>query len=42
MRGRYWSWRQSWQDGGDMGGLVLPLEQALDEIAKNETFWTWT
>ncbi len=42
MRGRYRSWRQSWQDGGDMGGLVLPLEQALDEIAKNEIFWTWT
>ncbi len=42
MRMRYWSWRQSWQDVGDMGGLVLPLEQALDEIAKNEIFWTWT
>ena len=42
MRVRYWSYRQCWQDVGDLGGLVLPLDQALDEIAKNEIFWTWT
>ena len=42
MRVRYWSYRQCWQDVGDMGDLVLPLDQALDEIAKNEIFWTWT
>ena len=42
MRVRYWSYRQRWQDVGDMGGLVLPLDQALDEIAKNEIFSTWT
>ena len=42
MRVRYWSYRERWQDVGDMGELVLPLDQALDEIAKNSIFWTWT
>ena len=42
MRVRYWSYRERWQDVGDMGGLILPLDQALDEIAKNGIFWTWT
>ena len=27
---------------GDMGGLVLPLDEALDAIANTEIFWTWT
>ncbi|MCY4500895.1 MAG: hypothetical protein OXE57_04980 [Alphaproteobacteria bacterium] len=39
-RVRYWSYRQRWQDVGDMGGLAFPLNQALDEIVKNEIFWT--
>jgi hypothetical protein len=25
-----------------MGGCVLPLDQALDHIANNSVFWTWT
>jgi len=25
-----------------MGGLVLPLDRALDEIVRNEIFRTWT
>lgn len=42
MRIKYWSYLKRWQDVGDMGGLVLPLDQALEEIAKNEIFWMWT
>ncbi len=40
MRGRYWSYRERWQDVGDRGGLVLPLDQALNEITTNPIFWT--
>lgn len=29
------------QDVGDMGGLVLPLDQDRNEIAKYDIFWTW-
>ncbi len=36
------SWQNRWNDVGDMGGLVLPLDEALDQIAKPEIFWTWT
>ena len=38
----YWSHRQKWEDIDDMGGCVLPLDQALDHIANNSVFWTWT
>ena len=27
---------------GTSEGSILPLEEALDEIATNEIFWTWT
>ena len=42
MRIRFWSYRGHWKDVGDFGGIILPLEEALDEIATNEIFWTWT
>ena len=42
MRIRFWSYRERWQDVGDFGGIILPLEQALEEIATNGVFWTWT
>ena len=42
MRIRFWSYRERWQDVGDFGGIILPLEQALEEIATNGIFWTWT
>ncbi len=42
MRLFYWSWQNRWKDVGDMGGLVLPLDEALDQIANTEIFWTWT
>ena len=42
MRIRFWSCRGHWKDVGDFGGIILSLEEALDEIATNEIFWTWT
>ncbi len=36
------SWQNRWKDVGDMGGPVLPLDEALDQIANTEIFWTWT
>ncbi len=39
---RVGSWQNRWKDVGDMGGLVLPLDEALDAIANTEIFWTWT
>ncbi len=30
MRVHCWSWQNRWNDVGDMGGLVLPLDEALD------------
>ena len=40
MRLYYWSWQGRWKDVGDMGGLVLSLDEALDEIANTDIFWT--
>ena len=42
MRLRFWSCRERWQDVADFGGIILPLEQAQEEIAINGIFWTWT
>ena len=41
MRVQYWSSQGRWKDVGDMGGLVLPLDEALATIAKTDLFWTW-
>ena len=38
----YWSHQRKWEDIDDMGGCVLPLDQALDHIANNGVFWIWT
>ena len=38
----YWSWQGRWKDVGDMSGIVLPLDEDLDQIASTEIFWTWT
>ena len=40
MRLYFWSWQNRWKDVGDMGGLVLPLDEALDQIATTGIFWT--
>lgn len=42
VRIAYWSHRRKWEDIDDMGGCVLPLEQALSHIANSSLFWTWT
>ena len=41
MRIRFWSYRGHWKDVGDFGGIILPLEETLDEITTNKIFWTW-
>ena len=38
----YWSHRRKWEDIDDIGGCVLPLDQALSHIANNRLFWIWT
>ncbi len=42
MRVLCWSWQNRWKDVGDIGGLMLPLDEALDAIANTEVFWIWT
>jgi hypothetical protein len=34
--------RRRWEDVDDMGGVVLPLDEALEFIANEGVFWTWT
>ena len=38
----YWSHRRKWEDIDDMGGVVMPLGEALEFIAKEGIFWTLT
>ena len=38
----YWSHRRKWEDIDDIGRCVLPLVQALSNIANNRFFWIWT
>ena len=38
----YWSHRRKWEDVDNKGGCVLPLDQALSQIATSSLFWTWT
>ena len=38
----YWSHRLKWEDVDDMGGVILPLNDALEFIANEGIFWTWT
>ena len=38
----YWSHRRRWEDVDDMGGVVKPLDEALEFIATTEIFWLWT
>ena len=42
VRIAYWSHRRKWEDIDNMGGCVLPLDQALSQIATSSLFWTWT
>ena len=38
----YWSHRRKWEDVDDMGGVVMPLDEALAFIANEGIFWTRT
>jgi hypothetical protein len=42
VRVGYWSHRRRWEDVDDMGGVVMPLNEALEFIANEGIFWTWT
>jgi hypothetical protein len=42
MRVLYWSYRDRWDDVGPFGGIILPLDKALEFIAREPVFWTWT
>ena len=42
MRVLYWSHRDRWADAAPLGGIILPLEDALKFIANEPVFWTWT
>ena len=37
----WWSWRGRWDSLGDVGGLKLPLDEALEYIAEDpmDCFW---
>jgi len=36
----YWSHKGKWSDFGPFGGTTLPLDEALDFIARQPLFWT--
>jgi hypothetical protein len=38
----YWSHRCKWEDIDDMGGVVMSLDDALEFIANEGIFWTWS
>jgi hypothetical protein len=42
VRIAYWSHRRKWEDIDDMGGCILPLDQALEHVAINSIFWIWS
>ena len=42
MRVLYWSYRDRWADAGPLGGIILPLDDALEFIANEPVFWTYT
>lgn len=41
MRVYHWSHRETWADAGPLGGVVLPLDDALKTIATEPVFWAW-
>ena len=38
----YWSHRDRWADAAPLGGVILPLDDALEFIANEPVFWIWT
>jgi hypothetical protein len=37
----YWSYQRKWEDVDDMGGVIMPLDEALAFIANEGICWTW-
>ena len=37
----WWSYRDKWESIGDLGGIILPLEEALDYVAKDPMGCFW-
>lgn len=35
----YWFCRDLWDDVGPIGGIILPLDKALEFIAREPVFW---
>ena len=35
----WWSHRDRWESVGDFGGVILPLDEALEYVASNSIFW---
>jgi len=33
---------EKWEDVDDIGGVVMPLSEALEFIANEGIFWLWT
>lgn len=42
MRVLYWSHRDRRADAAPLGGIILPLDDALERIANEPVFWTYT
>jgi hypothetical protein len=42
MRILYSSHRNRWDEAGPLGGIVLPIDKALEFIARDPVFWNWT
>lgn len=42
VRVLYWSHRDRWDDAAPLGGVFLPLDKALEFIAREPIFWNWT
>jgi hypothetical protein len=34
-----WSSRERWEDIGDFGSIILPLDKALEYVASESIFW---
>jgi hypothetical protein len=37
----YWPHRREWDDPDDFGGIVMPLDDALAFVGKENILWIW-
>jgi len=38
----YWSHREKWENAGPLGGVILPLDEALKMITSEPVFRIWS